>query len=51
MIVKYTGSSCVSLTTGKDYVVLAIEHGWLKIIDDTGDDYLFSPDEFEVIEA
>ena len=45
--VKYTGNSCVSLTNGKEYEVLAIEDGWYRIIDDTGEDYLFSPDELK----
>jgi len=30
-----------SLTIGKVYEVLAVEHGMYRIIDDTGDDYLF----------
>ena len=47
MKVKYTGNSCVSLTRGKEYEVLAIENGWFRIIDDTGEDYLFPPEEFE----
>ena len=50
MKVKYTGNSCVSLTHGKAYEVLAIENGWFRIIDDTDEDYLFPPDEFEPVE-
>lgn len=50
MRVKYTGKSDVSLTNGKLYEVMAIEMSWYRIIDDTGEDYLFSPDEFIVVE-
>ena len=50
MKVKYQGKSDVSLTNGKVYEVIAVEGGWYRIVDDTDDDYLFSPDEFEEIE-
>lgn len=50
MKVKYKGMSDVSLTNGKEYEVIAVESGWYRIVDDTDDDYLFSPEEFEVIE-
>ena len=48
MRVKYTGKTDVSLTNGKEYEVLAVEEGWFRIVDDTQEDYLFPPDEFEV---
>lgn len=47
--VKYKGESCVSLTKGKEYEVIAIEKGWYRIMDDTEDDYLFAPENFEVV--
>lgn len=50
MKVKYNGKTDVSLTNGKEYEVIAVENGWYRIVDDTDDDYLFAPDEFEVIE-
>ena len=50
MKVKYIETSCVSLTQGKEYEVLAIENGWYRIIDDTDEDYLFPPEIFDVIE-
>lgn len=50
MKVKYIEKSCVSLTNGKEYEVLSIEETWYRIVDDTGDDYLFSPERFEVVE-
>lgn len=37
------------LTEDKVYDVIAIEKGWYRIIDDTGDDYLYPPQLFEVI--
>lgn len=50
MKVKYIGETDVSLTSGKEYDVIAVEGGWFRIVDDTEEDYLFSPDQFEVIE-
>lgn len=50
MKVKYKGETNVSLTNGKIYEVLSIEQGAYRIMDDTEDDYLFSPKEFEVVE-
>ena len=40
----------LELTHGRIYAVLAIEKGWYRIEDDTGEDYLYPPDAFEVIE-
>lgn len=50
MKIKYTGKSSVSLTKGKVYDVIAIEEECYRIIDDTDDDYLFPPDDFEIVE-
>lgn len=50
MKVKYIGESDASLTNGKEYEVLAVEKGLYRIIDNTEEDFLFWPDEFEVIE-
>lgn len=50
MEVKYIGKSGISLTNGKIYEVLAIEDGLYRIIDDTEEDYLFYPEEFEMVE-
>lgn len=49
MKVKYINESDVSLTNGKIYEVIKIESGWYRITDDTGEDYLFDPKEFEVL--
>lgn len=50
MRIKYTGESNVSLTRNKEYEVISIEKGWYRIVDDTDEDYIFEPDEFEIIE-
>lgn len=47
---KYLGESDVSLTNGKEYEVLAVENGWLRIVDDTDDDYLYPPELFKINE-
>ena len=50
MKVKYIGPTCVSLINGKEYDVLAIEKTCYRIIDETEEDYLFMPEEFEIVE-
>lgn len=50
MRVKYIGKSNASLTEGKEYEVIEIEEGWFRIMDDTDEDYLFSPEQFEKVE-
>ncbi len=49
MKVRYIGESDLSLTNGKIYTVISIEKDWYRIIDNTNDDYLFSPEEFEIV--
>lgn len=39
------------MTEGKVYDVLAVEKGWYRIIDDSGEDYIYPPEMFEVVEA
>ena len=39
-----------SLTVGKIYEVIAIEHGFYRLIDDSGEDYLYPPARFEIIQ-
>ena len=34
----------------KVYDVLSIEGGWYRLIDESGEDYLYPPENFEVIE-
>ena len=34
---------------GKVYEVLSVERGWYRIIDESEEDYLYPPDNFEVV--
>ncbi|MFI3209044.1 MAG: hypothetical protein R3Y24_09430 [Eubacteriales bacterium] len=50
MKVKYLGKTeFLVLTNEKIYDVLSIEKGWYRIIDDSGEDYLYPPKYFEEI--
>lgn len=52
MIVKYKGeTSFLELTHDKLYEVLSVERGWYRVVDDSGEDYLYPPDEFQVVEG
>lgn len=51
MKVRYIEESDpLSLLNGKIYDVLSIECGYYRIVDETGEDYLYDPDSFEVVE-
>lgn len=51
MKVKYKGESDpLSLIHDKVYDVLSVEYGYYRIVDETGEDYLYEPDDFEVVE-
>ena len=51
MKVRYTGeTSFLELTNGEIYAVISVEKGWYRVVDDSGEDYLYPPDEFEVVE-
>lgn len=45
--VKNTISLC--LTQNKVYEVLSVERGWYRIVDDSGEDYLYPPEHFETV--
>nr|DAH46044.1 MAG TPA: hypothetical protein [Caudoviricetes sp.]DAI75341.1 MAG TPA: hypothetical protein [Caudoviricetes sp.]DAM22815.1 MAG TPA: hypothetical protein [Caudoviricetes sp.]DAQ62361.1 MAG TPA: hypothetical protein [Caudoviricetes sp.]DAR89996.1 MAG TPA: hypothetical protein [Caudoviricetes sp.] len=48
--VRYIGdTSPLELTHGKIYKVLSVERGWYRIVDDTGEDYLYPAGNFEII--
>ena len=52
MRVKFLGeTSFLVLTHGKVYDVLSIERDWYRVVDDSGDDYLYPPRIFEIIEV
>ena len=38
------------LTNGKIYDVMSVEKGFYRIVDDSGEDYLYPPKYFEVVE-
>ena len=51
MKVKYLGKTeFLVLTNGKAYDVVSVEKGWYRIVDDSGEDYLYPPKYFEIVE-
>lgn len=51
MKIKYIGESDpTALINSKVYECIGIEKGWYRIIDETGEDYLYPPNEFEIVE-
>ncbi len=52
MKVKWLGETeFLYFTHGKIYDVMSIEKGWYRVVDDSGEDYLYPPDNFEIIEG
>lgn len=52
MKVKYIGESDpLVLLNNKVYKVISIEEQWYRIIDETGEDYLYPPESFEIVEV
>ena len=50
MRVKWKGKTeFLVLTRNKIYDVISVEKGWSRIIDDSGDEYLYPPEKFEII--
>ena len=51
MKVRYIGKTdFLVLTHGKIYDVLSVEKEWYRIVDDSGEDYLYPPEKFEIVE-
>ena len=51
MKVRYLGkTSFLMLTHNKVYDVLSVERKWYRIVDDSGEDYLYPPECFEIVE-
>jgi len=51
MRVRFNGETrFLALTHNKTYEVLAVEKGWYRIIDDSGEDYLYPPEDFTIID-
>lgn len=50
MRAKYSGKTeFLVLTNGKVYEVLSVERDWYRIVDDSGEDYLYPPELFELV--
>lgn len=50
MKVKWKGKTeYLVLTNGKEYDVQSVEKGWYRIVDDSGEDYLYPPEQFEIV--
>ena len=51
MKVRFHGESDpLTFIDGKVYNVIGIEEGWYRIVDETGEDYLYDPTGFEIVE-
>lgn len=51
MKVKYIGKhETPAIDRNKVYDVISVEKGWYRIMTELDEDYLFPPDQFEVIE-
>lgn len=51
MKVKWKGKTeFLMLTHDKVYDVMSVERGWYRVVDDSGEDYLYPPENFEVVE-
>ena len=49
--VKWLGETeFLCLTHNREYEVLSEERGWYRIVDDSGEDYLYPPSNFEIAE-
>lgn len=38
------------LTHGHIYTVLSVEREWFRVIDESGEDYLYPPEAFDLVE-
>ncbi|MGN1399343.1 MAG: hypothetical protein ACI4WG_05045 [Erysipelotrichaceae bacterium] len=48
--VKWLGKTDnFGLIEGKIYEVISIEKEWYRIVDETGEDYLYPPEKFEIV--
>ena len=51
MKVKYIGESdTLAFEKDKSYDVMSVEKGWFRIMTELDEDYLFPPEQFEIIE-
>lgn len=52
MKVRFIGEDDpLELLNGKEYDVIEVdeESGWYRIVDETGEDFLFDPEDFKVV--
>lgn len=50
MKVRFIGETDpIYMINGKIYEVMSIENGWYRIIDEEGEDYLYPPQLFQVV--
>ena len=50
MKVKWNGKTeSLVLSSEKVYEVISVEKGWYRIKDDSGEDYLYPPDNFTIV--
>ena len=50
MRIRYKNNTVLlCLTQDKVYEVISIEKRWYRIIDDSGEDYLYPPELFEIV--
>ena len=51
MKVKWKGKTeFLMLTHDQIFDVVAVEKNWYRIVDDSGDDYLYPPENFEIVQ-
>lgn len=51
MKVKWLGKThFLGLVHNKVYEVLSVEKDWYRIVDESGEDYLYPPHKFEIID-
>lgn len=49
--VKYIGpDDPLSLRNGKVYEARILKKGWYGIVDETGDEYAYAPEQFQILE-
>lgn len=51
MMIQYKGERKADIIPNKIYHVLSIENGWYRIIDESGEDYLYEPSAFYVVDT
>lgn len=51
MKVRFLGKvQTFALESGKVYEVMSVENGWFRIMTELDEDYLFPPEQFQIVE-